>query len=110
MTQFVARAKEAGPAGAADVANILVRGFGAEAEDFAAAAAVLAGFETYSWTIIHWAGPSSSFAPNQTDRPAWLAKLVDDEEEEDEESAAEKTKDRTPATALSLKSRKTPAT
>ena len=60
---FVARAKQQGM-GNPELAKDLVRALGAEVKDFGAAAAILAGFEAYSWTTFHWARPASHFAPN----------------------------------------------
>ena len=78
---FMARARAAGM-GNPELGKGLVRGFGAEVADFGAAAAVLAGYEAYSWSTFHWAGPNSYFVPNQAERPRWLTELVDDDEDE----------------------------
>ena len=102
ISNFVARAKEAGTA---DLAKNLVRGFGVDVPDFGAAAAILAGYGTQQWVIVSWAGPQTGFVPNSAARPTWVANLVDDKEEADAD-AEDKDEDSTateatPATAMS---------
>ena len=77
-----------------------MRGFGAEVADFRAAASVLAGYEAFSWSIFHWAGPKLYFIPNQAERPRWLTELVDDDEDEGTDANPRKEQDRAKSSDL----------
>ena len=47
VTDFVARAKAVGSAGASELVKVLVSGFGVDVPDYRAAAAIVAGYETH---------------------------------------------------------------
>ena len=96
---FVARARRAGM-GNPELGKELVRAFGAEVAYFGAAASILVGYEAYSRSTFHWAGPNWYFVPNQTERPRWLKELVDEEEEDGADANPEKEHDRAKSSAL----------
>ena len=52
VSVFVARARQQGM-GNPELAKDLVRAFGVDVQNFGGAAAILAGYEAYSWTIFH---------------------------------------------------------
>ena len=86
VSVFVARARQQGM-GNPELAKDLVRAFGVDVHNFGGAAAILAGYEAYSWTTFHWAGPSSHFAPNPAPRPDWIMELAEEVDAEDGEEA-----------------------
>ena len=51
-----------------------------ELEEYKTAAAVLAGYEPYTWVLVDWAGPR--LVPNTEARPPWLKKLLEEEEDD----------------------------
>ena len=83
----------------------LVRSFGVEVKDFGGAAAILAVYEAFSWTIFHWAGPTSHFAPNPAPRPDWVTQLAEEVAAEEEEGTTgqEKGKGRASSSDLTPK-------
>ena len=52
VSVFVARARQQGT-GNPELAKDLVRAFGVEVQNFGGAAAILTGYEAYSWTTFH---------------------------------------------------------
>ena len=85
-----------------ELAKDLVRAFGVEVQSFGGAAAILAGYEAYSWNTFHWAGPSSHFAPNPAPRPDWIRELAEEVDAEDGEEATGQEKGKGKASSSDL--------
>ena len=98
---LVARARQQGM-GNPELAKDLVRTFGVEVKDFGVAAAILAGYEAFSWTTFHWAGPSSYFAPNPAPRPDWVTQLAEEVAAEDEGETTDQGKGKGKASSSDL--------